>query len=181
MGIKNLFDIVKLRKVQLEDLTNYKTIAVDISCWLHKVKYANNCALATNENDVSWKYVFKSIFKKLSAQHKLIFVFDGVVPLLKRPEHEKRRFDNTNIKKMGKELLKNKETKSKGLQMLVKTIEISNMYDAVKDIIVNDLKSTFVVAEFEADQKLAHMSIRGMVDLVMTEDSDLIVYGNYFI
>lgn len=35
----------------------------------------------------------------------------------------------------------------------------------------------YLVAPFEADAQLAYMSMRGMLDVVITEDSDLVVYG----
>jgi hypothetical protein len=35
----------------------------------------------------------------------------------------------------------------------------------------------YVVAPYEADAQLAYMSVKGMVDVVITEDSDAIPYG----
>ena len=35
----------------------------------------------------------------------------------------------------------------------------------------------FIVAPYEADVQLAYLSINGRVDAVVTEDSDLVVYG----
>ena len=34
-----------------------------------------------------------------------------------------------------------------------------------------------IVAPYEADSQLAYLSIQGIVDLVITEDSDLLVFG----
>ncbi len=75
------------------------------------------------------------------------------------------------------ELLKNPETRFKGLTMLVKLVEVETLVSKAKKIIVEQLGATFVDAEYEADGLLARMALSGDVDLVMTEDTDLIVYG----
>lgn len=36
---------------------------------------------------------------------------------------------------------------------------------------------TFIVAPYEADAQMAYLAKRGLVDIVITEDSDLLVYG----
>lgn len=36
---------------------------------------------------------------------------------------------------------------------------------------------TFVVAPYEADAQMAHMAMTGRVDLVVSEDSDMLAYG----
>tara|TARA_B110000046_G_C13023979_1_gene412733 strand:- start:5935 stop:6777 length:843 start_codon:yes stop_codon:yes gene_type:complete len=176
MGIKNLFKILDLNQVNLSDIKKYKTIAVDISCWLHKVKYVDSCALALNKNHDGWKIAFINIFKPLCENHKLIFVFDGETPKIKQKEHERRRTDNIIIKKIGYELLKNHETKYRGMNMLLKLVEVKTLIPEVKKII-ESLNSEWVQSEYEADQKLAQMSLSNQIDLIMTEDTDLIVYG----
>ena len=60
---------------------------------------------------------------------------------------------------------------------LIKLIEVSDLVTETKRIISEELLATYVDAEFEADQKLAELAMTGNVDLILTEDSDLIVYG----
>jgi len=39
------------------------------------------------------------------------------------------------------------------------------------------MKVECIVAPYEADSQLAYLSMQGIVDLVITEDSDLLVFG----
>ena len=41
----------------------------------------------------------------------------------------------------------------------------------------HDMKVECIVAPYEADSQLAYLSMQGLVDLVITEDSDLLVFG----
>ena len=41
----------------------------------------------------------------------------------------------------------------------------------------HEMKVECIVAPYEADSQLAYLSIQGIVDLVITEDSDLLVFG----
>ncbi len=101
MGIKGLFKLLNLKKVNIStDLDGVKKIAVDVSCWLHRVKYAGGCALGIDPEDEAWEKVFFNIFIKLRTYFDLVFVFDGKTPEIKRKEHERRRESNYMIKKM---------------------------------------------------------------------------------
>ena len=177
MGIKGLFSFLDLHETSIFQLQNINKIAVDISCWLHKVKYVDNCALAIDKNHTGWKRAFINIFKPLCTKFEVIFVFDGATPEIKRKEHDGRRVNNAAMRKLGLALLTNDLTKAKGMQTLVKLIEVETLLPQVKQLITDTLKAGYVDAEYEADQKLAYMSVNREVDLVLTEDSDLIVYG----
>ena len=100
MGIKGLFNFIDLEKTSLADLEGVRRIAVDVSCWLHKVKYADNCALALNKNHDAWKCAFKHTFTRLCRDFEVVFVFDGKTPDFKKVEHERRREDFKILKKM---------------------------------------------------------------------------------
>jgi len=52
-------------------------------------------------------------------------------------------------------------------------------YNLIK--ILREEQIEFIVAPYEADAQLAFLSLNNLVDAVITEDSDLVVYGcNYF-
>ena len=42
---------------------------------------------------------------------------------------------------------------------------------------LKDLQVEFIVAPHEADAQLAYLAKEGLVDVVITEDSDLLAYG----
>jgi exonuclease-1 len=44
-------------------------------------------------------------------------------------------------------------------------------------VALKDRKLPFIVAPYEADAQLAYLSRNGLVDVVITEDSDLLPYG----
>jgi hypothetical protein len=100
MGIKGLFSFLDLQEVDLTKISKFKRIAIDISCWLHKVKYTDNCALAIDKNHDGWKCALINIFKPFCKDHELIFVFDGKTPEIKRVEHERRRGDYQVLRRM---------------------------------------------------------------------------------
>ena len=100
MGIKNLLKFITFNDITLTDLKKFNKIAIDISCWLHKVKYADNCSLAINPNHDGWKCAFKNIFSPICKSHDVIFVFDGKTPKIKQKEHQHRRENFEIMKKM---------------------------------------------------------------------------------
>jgi 5'-3' exonuclease len=100
MGIKGLLKLVKTTETRIADIADLKTIAVDVSCWLHKVKYVDNCALALDKMHDGWLCAFQNIFEDLAKNYQVIFVFDGKTPDLKRSEHERRRKSHPDLVKM---------------------------------------------------------------------------------
>ena len=48
MGISRLFSFLALEPIFIEDL-HPKSIGIDMSCFIHKAKYANCCSLAIDE------------------------------------------------------------------------------------------------------------------------------------
>lgn len=183
MGIKSL---LKSKYILLNEIISVenklkemgiRNIAIDISCWIHKAKYAGECDLALNESSKAWLYAIYHTFKNLSKNFNLTFVFDGKTPEHKLKEHLKRRENNQNLIKLGKELIKDKETIFKGKELLVKTIETSTLISKLKEFIEEVKLGNILQADFEADLLLAKLNLNKEVDLIITEDTDLIVYG----
>lgn len=183
MGIKSLFKSKYLLLNEIDSVQTklkdhqIKNIAIDISCWIHKAKYASECDLAINESSKAWLYMIYHSFKSLSKSFNLTFVFDGKTPDYKLKEHLKRRENNKYLLKLGKELIKNKETEFKGKELIVKTIETSSLVSKLKNFIEEMKLGTILQAEYEADLLLAKLSLNNEIDLIITEDSDLIAYG----
>lgn len=144
---------------------------------MHKFKYVDGCALGIDKTHSGWKEAFRSAFKKLiNDYNKVIFVFDGKVPPHKTKEHEHRRESNDRLRKLAKELLKNKETVLDAKKLLVKLIEVEELSCQLKELIT-EMGAEFIQSEYEADEKLARMIINKDIDVILTEDTDLIVYG----
>ena len=77
----------------------------------------------------------------------------------------------------GLRLLKDPLKKQQALDILAKVIEVKTLIPKAKKLIETMLDSQWIDAEFEADYKIAQLTINGNFDLVFTEDSDFIVYG----
>lgn len=64
-----------------------------------------------------------------------------------------------------------------GLKKMIDSIDVS---PDVASMLVEELKSRgikFIIAPYEADAQLAYLSRAGIVDFIITEDSDLLAFG----
>lgn len=43
--------------------------------------------------------------------------------------------------------------------------------------VLRDMKIDYIVAPYEADAQLAYLAMKNIVDIVITEDSDLVLFG----
>ena len=107
---------------------------------------------------------------------KPILVFDGArLPMKSRIEEERTK--QRRDARLKAEQLLMQGNLAGGNRKFVEAIEISA--DIVKQLIkhLQNLKVEFVVAPYEADAQLAHLFKQGKIDLVITEDSDLLLFG----
>ena len=162
--------------------------AVDAYSWLHKGTYA--CATALATGDKYWErtgemapYVRYCVHRANLLRHHGItpvMVFDGDRLPAKRAEEEERR-------------RKRRENMAAGhdARAIGDSFKATNAFAAGMDVtpemareLILVLKREgveFVVAPYEADGQIASLAMtpreRGGVDLVFTEDSDLVAYG----
>mmetsp|Transcript_39320 Transcript_39320/g.155978 ORF Transcript_39320/g.155978 Transcript_39320/m.155978 type:complete len:204 (-) Transcript_39320:6834-7445(-) len=105
-----------------------------------------------------------------------VVVFDGDrLPMKFNEESERKRRREANLTK-GKEALKegrNDEAQEFFKRALDVTPQMA--FEVIK--MCKQLGVEFLVAPYEADAQLAYMSINGKVAAVISEDSDLFVYG----
>jgi len=168
--------IISTKRVNLSDLSKFKVIGIDTSIWLHKCKYADGCELANNINDSGWLNSFKAIFSEISKTSSLVFVFDGKTPDIKLVEHNNRRNGFDKMHEVALKLLEIPQMKHEGKRMLVKLIEVSDLSSKLQTMI-DEQGWGRVSADFEADTLLASMALQGKIDLIITNDTDLVVYG----
>ena len=105
-----------------------------------------------------------------------VLVIDGA-PLPSKGNTDKSRRRNRN-NTYQKALVAEKEGKARVARKLF-AAACSITYDIRKELIYECRreKISFIVAPYEADAQMARLSHTGAVDLVITEDSDLLVYG----
>lgn len=180
MGINRLFPFLFLEDVYIEDL-HPKSIAIDMSCFIHKAKYANSCSLAIDETGKDFLELLEKYFLHFISINtcKIYMVFDGKVPDYKKEEHESRRIDFEEKKQRAMLLMKSTDLneKHKGKLLLIQTMETRSLTELIKKYFSKYDSIVFVDAEYEADTCLARLSLFGNAEYIITEDSDLIVYG----
>ncbi|PAV57066.1 hypothetical protein WR25_26130 [Diploscapter pachys] len=179
MGIQGLLPFVK-KACREGDIREFRghSIAVDVSCLLHKGIYA--CAdkvVSGQDTKIHINYVKKYVDTLLALQCHVILVFDGR-PLEAKKQtnsgrHEQRKSNLDQAKilmakgQKGEAYAKLQRAASITGKIVESTIEAFRVYKNV-DVIVSP---------YESDAQLAFLTREKLADAVITEDSDLIVFG----
>ncbi|XP_032467750.1 exonuclease 1 isoform X2 [Phocoena sinus] len=178
MGIQGLLQFIKEASEPIH-MRKYKgqVVAVDTYCWLHKGAVA--CAEKLAKGEPTDKYVgfcMKFVNMLLSHGIKPILVFDGcTLPSKKEVEKSRRERRQANLLK-GKQLLREGKV-SEARECFTRSINITH---AMAHNVIKAARSQGVdclVAPYEADAQLAYLNKAGIVQAVITEDSDLLAFG----
>ena len=188
MGIQGLLSVLKpvITTAHINDLRG-KKVAVDAYAWLHKSVYS--CCeeiCRNNENntvtDGIWiNYCLSLVDMLLFHDMKVTLVFDGDnLPAKKETEKDRLNNRNENIKKA-------KEFSSKGDAKTAhsyysRAVDITPTLAAHFIRVIKNQRPQVVciVAPYEADAQLSYLSTNGIVDVIISEDSDTIPYGCRF-
>ena len=114
---------------------------------------------------------------------ELLVVFDGATPPIKDEECNKRSEKRKEAAKERDEPLVADEAAGANTKRRVRAARRAGAGKNHGDILVEVMQALrkaripFMVAPYEADGQLAYLSKAGLVDLVVTEDSDLIAHG----
>lgn len=103
-------------------------------------------------------------------------VFDGG-PLPNKSEEEQARHRSRSEHKARARTLWQQGNKTAALECYQRAVDIT---PAVAKGFIDALKRRgvqFIVAPYEADAQMAYLALTGAVDVVLTEDSDLLAYG----
>lgn len=178
MGIQGLLPLLKDVQTPVH-VSKYagKTLGVDAYVWLHRGAYG--CAREIVLGDPNPRYIAHALGRIRMLQHfgvKPYLVFDGDKLPAKRgteQEREQRRSDHL--------------AKASALEQDGKTQQARDLYTKCVDItpemafqlikVLNEQRIPYVVAPYEADAQLAYLEAQGLIDGIITEDSDLLVFG----
>nr|XP_033340207.1 exonuclease 1-like isoform X2 [Megalopta genalis]XP_033340208.1 exonuclease 1-like isoform X2 [Megalopta genalis] len=121
-------------------------------------------------------YCMKLIYMLLSHKIKPILVFDGRHLPAKAQTENKRREARQKNRRKAIELIKMGHD-AEGRNLLRRSIDIT--HEMALELIKQCQKINVdcIVAPYEADAQLAYLNISGIADVVITEDSDLILFG----
>lgn len=185
MGIQGLHAFLKPHFVQKKNIKEFsgKTIGVDAMCWMHKGAFACAKELVMGEDSDKFVHFFLRMCETLR-YHKIkpVVVFDGSrLPAKTKEEtrrqdvREKSRLDALELfekKKAGQIIDETQLYKNCSAAIRITPSMIGRLMRALRELSIK-----FLVSPFEADAQLAYMCRTGWVDVVISEDSDLLAYG----
>ncbi|KAL6949985.1 hypothetical protein ACO0QE_000654 [Hanseniaspora vineae] len=154
------------------------TLAVDGYAWLHRA--AHGCCEQLCLGEPTTRYL-SFLIKKidlLKRQHKItpFLVFDGDRLDAKAGTELKRRVRREENRKLGCELHKRGE-KKKAWEYFQKSVDVTPEMAKCWIDYLQTHGLPFVVAPFEADAQMVYLEKQGFVDGIISEDSDLLVFG----
>ncbi|KAL7466777.1 hypothetical protein ACHAXS_007063 [Conticribra weissflogii] len=189
MGVKGLLPCLQsiTRAVPLE---RYRGLAaaVDAMSWLHKGIFACNVKTlaksqrsnSTSTSSEELNCVNYAIKKAETLQQKfgleILLVIDGDSLPSKKEENEQRRAERD--KAFEKAVAAENAGDNRAARRFYAqscSITYSIRYELIKAC--KEASISFLVAPYEADAQMARLSHTNMVDLVITEDSDILAYG----
>lgn len=184
MGVTNLLQLVDKALISTyvtqNDLPN-KTAAVDISHWIYRACYSCPEALYTRDNMVKVynaivKYIDQYVSVLFKNNIKLVFVFDGMKLPAKRETHMERSQRKQEARQLVEKYLM-RNNKSEARKHMLRCIEVR--FDIIEKIIEYCItkKIDYIIAPYEADAQLAYLCNKDICQFVITEDTDLILYG----
>ncbi|XP_064085040.1 exonuclease 1-like [Macrobrachium nipponense] len=182
MGIQGLLPFLKKasRPANLRDFKG-QTAAVDAYCWLHKGAFSCADKLVRGEpTDGYVMYVMKQINLFLNNDIKPILVFDGCHLPSKAVTERKRRENRERNQKRAKELLREGRVKE-AKECFQRCVDITSEMAAEVIAACRARNVDIIVAPYEADAQLAYLNACGIAQLVVTEDSDLVLFGCKYI
>ncbi|CAB3401373.1 unnamed protein product [Caenorhabditis bovis] len=179
MGISGLLPFVKnaCRAGNIIELKG-KSVAVDVSCLLHRGLTGCMDKIHMGEDTTSYVYYVEKYIKELlSYDCHIVMVFDGrPLPSKKQTNDDRRERREKNIEHAELLLAKGQEKQARDKFRLATKIS-SNVVETTIAHFRNWKNVDIVVAPYEADAQLAYLMKAELVDAVITEDSDLIVFG----
>uniref|UniRef100_A0A182UW22 Exonuclease 1 n=1 Tax=Anopheles merus TaxID=30066 RepID=A0A182UW22_ANOME len=154
-----------------------KCVAIDTYCWLHRGAFGCAERLARGDStDMHIQYCLKYVQLLLSHNIKPILVFDGQHLPAKAATEAKRREIRETARKRGAELLRLGRI-DEARSFLRRCVDIT--HGMALQLIQECRKRGVdcIVAPYEADAQLAYLNRTDIAQYVITEDSDLVLFG----
>lgn len=182
MGVTSLLQELKsiISLKSIKDLSKDLKIAIDGHCWLHRGCYS--CAKDVVKNMPTTKYVeffimmLNVLISNGISSSKIIVVFDGCSLPMKSTTHSDRDQSRQNNIELADAAERNGNS-ALAFKHYQQSIYISSSMIANVIVELKKLNIAYLISPYESDAQLAWLSQQKYVDLVISEDSDLIVYG----
>lgn len=178
MGINGLLPLLKSihKPCNLKKFEG-KTIGVDAYGWLHRGTVA--CAMELALGKPTRKFVDFSMHRVRMLQHFGVIpflIFDGDYLPSKAATEADRAKRREDSKKAGLELLNAGKTSQAYLEFQ-KAVDVT---PEMARQLIDELKKSdvqYIVAPYEADAQMVYLERKGIIDGILSEDSDLLVFG----
>ncbi|XP_064600916.1 exonuclease 1-like [Liolophura sinensis] len=178
MGIQGLLPFLKKIHSPV-NVSQYSgcTVAVDAYCWLHRGAFSCADKLAMGEKTEQYVYYcMKYVNYLLSKDIKPILVFDGQhLPSKHDVEKSRRERREINRKKAAQFLREGKRAEARDCFQKCVDITPEMALELMKACRSRGVDC--IVAPYEADAQLAYLNKAGIAQLIITEDSDLLLFG----
>ncbi|EPX70482.1 exonuclease I Exo1 [Schizosaccharomyces octosporus yFS286] len=178
MGIKGLLGFLKSSQTpsHVEEFSG-KTLGVDGYVWLHKGVFTCAHELALQKD--TDKYIKYAVHQALMLQYygvKPIIVFDGGPLPCKAPTEQKRKERREEAFKYAKQLW-DEGKKSQAFAQFSHCVDVTPEMAAKVIAALKEHGILSIVAPYEADSQLVYLEKEKIIDGIITEDSDMLVFG----
>ncbi|KAF2857631.1 PIN domain-like protein [Piedraia hortae CBS 480.64] len=178
MGISGLLPLLKsIHKPSHLRSFQGQTLGVDAYGWLHRGTVA--CAVELAQGKPTRKHIEFALNRVRMLLHfgvKPFLVFDGDYLPSKAHTEKERAQRRREARKLGLELMKTGRLAQAHAE-LQKAVDVT---PAMARELIDELKKLqvpYIVAPYEADSQLVFLEKSGLVDGIISEDSDLLVFG----
>ena len=194
MGIKGLYKLIKryapdaIQEKKIEDYVG-KSVAIDISLWIHQLycgskrnapSLKNRLDDTDDENedecDKDTYYLYGllcRINKLLKYKITPIIVYDGRTSVLKKNTIKLRKQKSH----VAKEKIKNSKTQSEKKKYQAQSFRISKKQIDETKYLLKLLGLPYIESIEEADATCVKLYQKKMVDLIISDDSDILTFG----
>lgn len=152
-------------------------VAVDAHGWLHAGLFASALELATGRSSRAHiKYCLRRAAMLKRSGIDPVLVFDGRDLPAKQATNEARQTRRMEQRSEGERRLQNGDSQG-ARACFAQAIDVSS---EMVDDLISELGAAgveYLVAPYEADSQMAYLSLQGLADVCISEDSDLLAMG----
>lgn len=178
MGINGLLPVLKpvCSPKNIREFANLR-VGVDIHGWIHRGAFSCAGKLCRGiDTNAYVDFCMHRVRMLIHFNARPVLVFDGSALPMKADTHAERRSRREDALEKAEEFRKAGNTsKAENWYQRAYSVTSEMVLQVIREC--RKINVEYVVAPYEADAQLAWMIKTGYIDTVITEDSDLLVYG----